>query len=827
MVKFFLLNKSKIRKFGVIPLFFVVLFLVFFTFKGSANLAFGDENNNVNGWAWSSNIGWIKLNCDTNCAPSDFGVKIEKEGDYALNLSGDAWSPRVGWISFNETGAPNYSFNSHCSNTCNSSNQCTACLNPDDGKIYGWAKILSMGDKGWIKMEGNVSPSASRLGDRRTELTIDKTKLTADVSGFPVSLVWTGNQATSNLPQEMFDADGGNAAQFDGRDVRFTTDSAGLNQVPFEIVSFGTSNDPANARAEIWVKLPLISSLANTSFYVWYKNSSAIAYAPTDTYGRNNVWTNGYAGVWHLPNGLALTANDSLGVNNGTLIGSPLPTAGQIDGGASFSGSNYINVANFDNFDFLNWTYSVWFKSTQAPFPSILGRQFADATGWTLHFTSGGKFDVRIDTAGHSNQLPTMNVVTNDGSWHLGTVALNDATKKVSVYVDGINKVNNTGYIGSFTPNGGFLKIAGASTGASNFNGAVDQIEISSVIRSADWITAEYNNQKNPQTFVTVGSSISTNLSSSYGVYIDQSNVNGEIKGWAWNGNADSSGIGWISFNCANQTSCGTVPYIAQLTSPRFPMVYSTSAPNWSPAMACSFGDNGAKRAFLKWTISGGSDQHCFEVKVGTSNNINSAFLDTNKTCAALKSTSPDYYLLTSNSLNYNTPYYWWVRVWNGFGFASAWKQFDTTASGTLTDDTTENSTSPNPTLTFTTYKHEFPIVQDVGGITRTPLKPNTTDNITYTSNVNYYTSGAPSTPVPCTSEACIWLWTPSAPSSGREYVVVPPASLNASSTIINFPYGNSTMSLTVTGPDNYSCTSSPTPVFVDLLPVWREVKPQ
>jgi hypothetical protein len=38
------------------------------------------------------------------------------------------------------------------------------------------------------------------------------------------------------------------------------------------------------------------------------------------------------------------------------------------------------------------------------------------------------------------------------------------------------------------------------------FNGYIDEVRLSTTIRSADWIKTEYNNQKNPNSFYAVGS---------------------------------------------------------------------------------------------------------------------------------------------------------------------------------------------------------------------------------------------------------------------------------------------------------------------------------
>jgi len=134
--------------------------------------------DNVSGFAWSENIGWISFNssdCDTDnngyidtdamvngCGgnnstdvTNDYGVNINQNTG---NFSGYAWSSNVGWISFEEdgTGITNfYDFNVNCHDTCDSTNNCTACYNYNDNFVYGWAKILSLGDDGWIKFNHN------------------------------------------------------------------------------------------------------------------------------------------------------------------------------------------------------------------------------------------------------------------------------------------------------------------------------------------------------------------------------------------------------------------------------------------------------------------------------------------------------------------------------------------------------------------------------------------------------------------------------------------------------------------------------------------------
>jgi len=143
------------------------------------------DGDNIRGYAWSSNYGWISMNClnDSSCSISNYGVKICDTGcspSNRFNFYGYAWSSGAGWISFNSTGAPDYSFGSHCKNTCNSSNNCTSCFNPDDGNIYGWAQIVNLGVDGWIRL-GTTTMSSG--------IYIDQTSVLGQFRGWG----WNGN----------------------------------------------------------------------------------------------------------------------------------------------------------------------------------------------------------------------------------------------------------------------------------------------------------------------------------------------------------------------------------------------------------------------------------------------------------------------------------------------------------------------------------------------------------------------------------------------------------------------------------------------------------
>jgi len=121
----------------------IMIFLFFFALLFFVLPVEAEGSYNMEGYAWSSHIGWISFNCVNNdeCAVSDYGVNIGVDNI----LTGYAWSAG-GWISFNAsdlTGCP--------------SGICNARL--EDDKIVGWAKQINDNETGWIKLGPNVIES--------------------------------------------------------------------------------------------------------------------------------------------------------------------------------------------------------------------------------------------------------------------------------------------------------------------------------------------------------------------------------------------------------------------------------------------------------------------------------------------------------------------------------------------------------------------------------------------------------------------------------------------------------------------------------------------
>ena len=128
----------------------------------------------LEGYMWSSTIGWISLNCKTGradgtsiCGASDYKVTINSTG----YVSGFAWSSNIGWIKFN--GLRNFPVPDGTAGTVFSSARISGDYNTPSSLVFeGWARACagtaaggdcssmnnsttSGGWDGWISLKGN------------------------------------------------------------------------------------------------------------------------------------------------------------------------------------------------------------------------------------------------------------------------------------------------------------------------------------------------------------------------------------------------------------------------------------------------------------------------------------------------------------------------------------------------------------------------------------------------------------------------------------------------------------------------------------------------
>ncbi len=151
-------SSTRVFLFTVVALFISAIALLSVAIA-SADVGPFDQPVEMSGYAWSSNVGWISLNCsnDSSCATSDYKVRINT--DYTV--TGYAWSSNVGWIKFGGlSGMPASGGQAQINNdrdqmtgwirACSATDagDCTGGLDPDGGGWDGWISLNCSNNSG-------------------------------------------------------------------------------------------------------------------------------------------------------------------------------------------------------------------------------------------------------------------------------------------------------------------------------------------------------------------------------------------------------------------------------------------------------------------------------------------------------------------------------------------------------------------------------------------------------------------------------------------------------------------------------------------------------
>jgi len=184
-------------------------------------------------------------------------------------------------------------------------------------------------------------------------------------------------------------------------------------------------------------------------------------------------------GVWLLDDAGTVAKDSSGNKNDGDIQGKPKSVPGKFGKALEFDGTNGVEIMDPEKFNFLTWTYTLWFRaSAGGDYPNLIGRQFANTHGWTIHLDPGrATFRIRIDTDGGVNQVKMVPGIIADEEWHHGVITHDEKSKKLVFYYDGVK--GESSYAGEYKNSGGFLKIAFAAVGAVNLrDAAIDEVAI-------------------------------------------------------------------------------------------------------------------------------------------------------------------------------------------------------------------------------------------------------------------------------------------------------------------------------------------------------------
>ena len=306
---------------------------------------------------------------------------------------------------------------------------------------------------------------------------------TPEGADLPASASEDGFPLLVRLDKDFFDF---SEAKANGEDIRFSTSSG--TPLAYQVEEW----DPANGTAGIWVRIPTIKGNARQEIKLYW--------GKTDAPGESNgsaVFneSNGYLSVWHM--------NDPVKDDVGTLTSIDAGTtasAGMIGEGRHFGDGQGIkcgeNITTYPSGASPS-TSEAWFRA-EKPNATIIAWGNEQAQG---------KVVMQFRSPPHIN----MDCYFSDGNVKgNSTLRMSQWIHVVHTYQREDSRIYVNGLLdGVSASRGAPLAIRspakmwiGGWYNNFNFVGDIDEVRISKVARSADWIRLQYENQNPLQTLV-------------------------------------------------------------------------------------------------------------------------------------------------------------------------------------------------------------------------------------------------------------------------------------------------------------------------------------
>lgn len=354
-------------------------------------------------------------------------------------------------------------------------------LGQADGKwtIFGYSSQMTIQEAIEQDLYILMDPWWDNSWDKKVQINITSDLIGSDLTDFPVLV---------KLDQNNFNFSN---AQSNGEDIRFLN-STESGELSYEIEFYNASD------AYIWVKIPLVSSSSNTNFYLYYNNS-----AVSDNQAKGAVWSNNYTNVYHFTNFSATGIEDSLGESNLTIAGNPQKVIANLTFGIGplykFDGAGdyFFNDSDITPPTSVNYTFEITvrsdvFDSTQRYIGGMGGQSCDTSFGCqSLFFDESANFIVaHIEISEDPTGEGAIGRVAETNVTYYLVMQNNDTAH--GLYIDGTH--NATGAANQLIRQNNKFAIGTTSSSIGNlvWKGWLDEVRLSNVSRTDDWINATY-----------------------------------------------------------------------------------------------------------------------------------------------------------------------------------------------------------------------------------------------------------------------------------------------------------------------------------------------
>jgi uncharacterized repeat protein (TIGR01451 family) len=318
---------------------------------------------------------------------------------------------------------------------------------------------------------------------RRRKITFDNSGQAENLQGFPLLVKLDSSRIDYALTQNA------------GQDLRFV-DSDDQAVLAHEIERWSVGGT-----SYVWVRVPQIDgSSRRDSIWMYYDNAGAL-----DGQSISAVWDGGFKMVQHLDESAGPHLDSTAYGNHSVAIDvAAQGTAGHVAGAdlLSRASQDNVDVADSPSLDVgasESLTVEAWVKTTLSTnWQMVVDKKNAQGSRfWQVWVDFGNpSFSVGDGPNAPDRIWAISNTPVADGAWHYLVGRWDRGTSTGKIFIDGVNAPPDTDTnttIGAFE-NSSPVMIGqeGDLDGGGNFDGAIDEVRVSKVSRSDDWIRAQY-----------------------------------------------------------------------------------------------------------------------------------------------------------------------------------------------------------------------------------------------------------------------------------------------------------------------------------------------
>lgn len=322
-----------------------------------------------------------------------------------------------------------------------------------------------------------------------TPFPVAHAKVPSDQSNFPVYVPINDARFKSV-------GNGGHVQSANGYDLRPYNDTGPTTALTYELVTYNATTGVG----EMYAKQN-ITAATDAPVNLFYSDASIV----TDG-SSTSTWDTNFKSVWHMKDGTTLSMSESTSsantlTNNGTVAAS----TGQIGGAMRSNGSSsYLSGGNGGLTDSSPTTIEMWVKevSGSGALKGFLGLETSSFKIALAYFDGTRNGFLVANTFGASKPSSAVTIANFN---HL--VIVNSGSARPSLYINGTQvDTSDAAALSAWVGTGIHL---GRGVNTSFYaNADIDEVRLSNVGRSANWITATYNNQFAPTTFAVMGTEV-------------------------------------------------------------------------------------------------------------------------------------------------------------------------------------------------------------------------------------------------------------------------------------------------------------------------------